>query len=132
MNALKLSTFLLRAFIAFGTYGAISISYNTLTQVSPCPAVSGFPVCYLVLAGYLAMLVSLFLTKYDFHKGIFYIGWFIVFLIAIVGTIYELYSGNICPRTSYGLPMCYLSLAFTLLIVFLFKYQQKLIAGSSA
>ncbi len=122
----RLSLVLLWLLVALGLYGAISISYNTVTNTSPCPNIIGLPICYLVLTGYAAMFASLFMLKSNKHKWLFYLGWSIVFLIAVAGSSFEILKGNVCPKNSSGLPLCYLSLAFTVAILLLYYLQQKL------
>lgn len=110
--------------LALGLYGAINVSYSTVTGESPCPSVGGVYICYIVLTGYIMMVAALFITTYK--TAIFYIGWFIVFAIALLGTFLEITQGNACPRSSSGLPLCYVSLVFSAVIGALFWVLLKL------
>jgi len=114
---------LLWGLLALGLYGALKVSYLTWRGDSPCPSVVGIYICYVVLTGYLMMVVTQFLTS--FKAVVFYLGWIIVFGIALLGTTLELMQGNICPQNSSGLPLCYVSLFFIVVIGLLFWIQRK-------
>jgi hypothetical protein len=118
-NLHKLSLGILWLFVTLGTYGAISVSYSTFTNISPCPSYFGLPICYVVLLGYLMMLSSLFRRQISRNKKVFYYGWLIVFLIAMVGTFLEFVWGDICPKGFHQLPLCFVSLAFTIVFLLL-------------
>jgi len=56
----------------------------------------------------------------------FYIGWFAVFAFALSGTILELINGQTCPKSSSGMPMCYVSLLLAITIAVLFFMSVKM------
>ena len=114
----NISKILLWGLLALGLYGALNISYSTMTGESPCPSVVGVYICYVVLTGYLLMVVAQFLKPYK--ALIFYLGWIIVFVIALLGTVFEISQGNVCPQSSSGLPLCYVSLLASAIIGILF------------
>ena len=109
---------LLWILLALGLYGALTISYSTITGESPCPSVAGVYICYVVLLGYALMIIAQFLTPYK--RTVFYLGWFIVFAIALLGTALEISQGNVCPQSGSGLPLCYVSLMVSAVIGILF------------
>jgi len=115
--------------LGIGLYGALTVSYATITQVTPCPAIAGIRACYVVLAGYLAMcfaVLSLQVFKPpSYVLTIFMIGWVPVFLLAASGSSLEWFKGNICPATDSGLPLCYVSLALAIVIMALFFLIRK-------
>jgi hypothetical protein len=104
--------------LALGLIGALKVSYTTLTGVSPCPSVAGIYICYVVLTGYLMMVIAQVIRPYK--AIVFYIGWAIVFGIALLGTGLEISQGNACPQSSSGLPLCYVSLFVSAVIGILF------------
>jgi len=106
--------------ICVGLWSALSLSYTTLTGSAPCPDAAGFPVCYLVAIGYAAMLTAQVLPTAKFRHVVFFPAWVLVFLIAALGTGFELTVGNTCPRNSSGVPQCYFSLAFCIAIILLY------------
>ena len=116
---------LLWLLLAVGLYGALSVSYTTITGTDPCPDVQGLPVCFVVAVGYLMMVTSLFMPNYGLKKRIFLSGWLIVFLIAVTGTLLEIMNGNTCPQSADGLPLCYVSLTLCILILVLNFADQK-------
>lgn len=127
----KINLALLWILVATGLYGAISISYDTIMNTSPCPSIFGLPICYLVLIGYASMFTNLFMLNSNKHKWLFYFGWSIVFFIAVAGSIFEAAKGDVCPRSGSGFPLCYLSLAFTIAIILLYYIQIKLSSNTN-
>jgi hypothetical protein len=117
---------LLLGLIAVGLYGALSVSYKTVTGTSPCPDVAGIPACFVVLAGYSFMLAASLLQPAKRYKILFLVGWLPVFLLAATGTVFELFNGNTCPKSSAGLALCYVSLALSLIVALLYVFYLKL------
>ena len=66
------------------------------------------------------MLASLFLRHAMLHHTLFYVAWGVSFLVAMPGSGLELSRGGICPATSFGLPLCYVSLAMCLAIMVIY------------
>jgi hypothetical protein len=90
----------------------IPVSYTTLVTDKGCPYLWLIPACYLVTIGYALILLSLLVNK----KSLFVIGWLPVFLLALSGSIAELSGLNVCPKTDSGIPMCYFSWVFSVVI----------------
>ena len=105
-----------------GLYGVIPVSYNTFTGENPCPMIGVVPACYLVTIGYFLM----FLASVRRNKAMFFIGWTPVFLLAAVGTIFELCGIDTCPKSESNVPMCYYSFGFALTIGLVFFAWMKL------
>ena len=80
------------------------------------------PICYLVALGYSSMLVAQFVSSRPLKNRLFYPAWVLVFLIAALGTGFEISLGNACPRSSSGVPLCYFSLAFCAAIFLLYSF----------
>ena len=125
----RFSLILLWLLIAAGFYSALSLSYTTFSGTLPCPDVGGVPVCYVVTIGYAAMLLRLigwYLFKIDKHSHrLFFSGWLIVFLIAAAATVMEIFKGSVCPSSNSGFPLCYLSLAYSVVIFVLYRFNLK-------
>lgn len=117
---------LLWLLLATGLYGALSVSYTTITGTAPCPDVQGLPVCFVVAVGYLMMVTSQFMPYKEWGKWIFLSGGLVVFLIAVTGTLLEIINGNTCPQSDDGLPLCYVSLTLSILILVLSFLNQKI------
>lgn len=120
INTLKI---VLWCLICVGLYGASSVSYTTITGTAPCPRIIGIPACFVVFIGYALMLIA---TLTQNHTGkIFLMGWVPVFLLAFVGSMFEIGNGNTCPKSSFGLALCYVSLAFATMVAFCFFIIKK-------
>jgi len=101
----------------FAIYGSWGLSMNDWEVGNICPKIIGIPACYIVLACFSGGLISHIVpssnNKYFYF---FFIG--IVTLIASTGTIGELTGLAKCPRTSGGIPMCFISLGICLSLIF--------------
>lgn len=106
--------------IIAGLWGALRVSYTTITGTARCPDVIDIPICYLVGIGYISMLASQVVTGGKLKNLLFYPAWAVVFVVAALGSGFELSVGNICPRSGGGVPMCYFSLALCVAIIIFF------------
>ncbi len=122
--------YLLWLLLAIGFLGAVKVSFDNMTG-SPCPHIMTIPICYLVLAGYTLMVMSVII----YHKGcrhyFFTTGWSVAAAIALIGTVAEVVAGGgVCPTSGGGslrgaansgsIPLCYVSLALLIGILVLF------------
>jgi len=93
---------------------------------------TSFP-CYIACFGYvliaagvvLSMLVSGSTGSYLFWAGTAIAGG-----LAALATVLELIKGDVCPVGPYGIPMCYISLAFSIVIAVLYMLQSSPTAAS--
>ena len=122
----SISNLVLYLLVAMGLYGAMALSYSTIFGVTPCPSLVKIPVCFVVATGYLAMAFGLVLekTRSKLSTKVFLSGWTVVFSIAIIGTLMEVLTANTCPINKLEIPLCFVSLVVTLLI--LLMYMPKL------
>ena len=95
--------------ILAGLWGALRVSYTTITGTARCPDFASVPICYLVGTGYLSMLAAQVASSGRLKNYLFYPAWTLVFVIAALGTGFEVANGNVCPRNSSGVPLCYFS-----------------------
>ena len=102
----------------FGLIGVSTISYRHITGIEQCPMIGILPACYLIVAGYLLLLISPLLRD-NIGRVSFYVGIAIVFGLAIVGSTGELTGTIRCPHTQSGLPKCYISALFSWIILVL-------------
>jgi len=129
MSQRKLVDIALWVLIIIGFLGALKVSYANFTG-TVCPRVGVVPVCYVVLAAYALMIAAMLAGKISLKHYLFCVGWGTAFLIAFLGSGAELmFDGDVCPTTSGGslrgassgsIPMCYISLALTIVILVLF------------
>lgn len=106
--------------LGIGIWGGLSVSYRNFTGLQACPHLAGLSICYVVTIAYGLMLVSLFLQQTNLHYVLFLGAWGITFLIALLGSGLQLSRGDICPTTSFMLPLCFVSLAMCLVIMGLY------------
>jgi len=116
---------LLIGLLIVGLYGAASVSYTTITGVAPCPAVGFVPACFVVFVGYLLMLVVTIVMAQRRSHWLFLVGWVSVFLLAFIGSLFEMANGATCPKSNTGLALCYVSLNFAVVVVALYAFLIK-------
>ncbi len=107
----KLCYWLVLGLLLFVIYATSQLAFLEWTQPQSCPLIGPIPACYLVLFCFIGALISHVFTKNSW--------WFfgfvsIVALIASIGTFGQIFDFLQCPRSSSGIPMCFLSLAFCL------------------
>ncbi len=141
-NGVKILLLLL---VLTGVTGAALLSIDNLNGKA-CPAVASIPVCYVVLAAYLLILIGVmragasgvlsrqppgFLGSISLFS-LFGLGWWIAFAIALVASFAEASSETpVCPQSTAStaeaaswlasVPRCYLS-ALLLLLILLFYW----------
>lgn len=115
----KMMFYLILAILLFAIYGAANLSIIDFQKQNVCPKLLSIPACYIVLVCFILVLIAHLWTSSARSSLFYYSILSVPFLMALQGTITELSGTVICPRTSGGTPMCYLSLAlcFTLLIL---------------
>jgi len=89
----------------YGTYG---LALNEWNIGDICPKILGIPACYIVMICFVGGLLSHLFIKNRHTAYFIFIG--IVTSIALTGTVGELTGLAECPRTSSGIPMCFISL----------------------
>ena len=108
------------AVLLFAIYGAGNLSLSDFNGTISCPKIAGIPACYLVLLFFVLGAVSHFINNKLANKAVFFfIG--VPGLLALFASIQELNVPNTCPRTSSGIPMCFVSLGLCSAIL-LFKF----------
>ena len=130
-NTMKMSRVLdvvLCLILFFGFFGAAKVSYDNLSG-NACPAFAGIPICYVVLVAYALMIAGLAIKERHCKHYFFSTGWAVAFVIALLGSLAELFAGGgVCPSTgssgirgaTTGIPMCYISLGFLIVVLLLF------------
>jgi hypothetical protein len=114
---------ILIALVLLGLWSGGRLSYSQYQSGEACPILGVVPACYIAFAGYLMMTVSLAVTavRPDLKLAwMFWLGLLAAGGLALLGSGLELANGNICPKAFGWLPMCYISLATSILIGGLF------------
>ena len=119
------SRVLLWLLILAGLWGALGVSYTTITGTARCPDIVDIPICYLVGLGYLSMLAAQVVAPAKLKNRLFYPGWAIVFLVAVLGTGFELSIGDACPRSGSGVPLCYFSILLSIAIILFYRFSVR-------
>ena len=110
--------------VLFGLWGAGRLSYDQYTTGEACPILGkSIPACYVAFAGYDLIGLGVFLSlalgsstgRYAFWTGTAIAGG-----LAAFATVFELIKGDVCPIAFGSVPMCYISLAMSVLIGGLF------------
>jgi len=101
---------------AIGFLGAIQVSLEEFQTGTGCPHFGAIPACYIVSLAYALILISVVL-KNPLKSVLFYTGWAPVFLLALSGTVLELFGRDTCPKVDGGWPKCYFSLALAVAII---------------
>ena len=105
--------------VAFGVWNAGRLSYNHYLAGEACPILKGVPACYIAFAGYLMMASSLLATSVRPGLNVtalFWAGLLVAGGLAFIGAGFEFVQGDICPQAFGWVPMCYVSLAFSVFI----------------
>jgi len=117
------------AMVLFGLWGAGRLSYEQFQSGEACPVLGDMvPACYIAFGGYVliaagvavAILASGVMGGYLFWGGTFIAGG-----LAAFASVLELIKGDVCPVAFGSVPMCYISLAFSIVIAVLFLLQSS-------
>lgn len=119
MTSVRLAVF---GLVGFGFFSSGRLAWLQWTTGEACPVVGSVPACYVAFAGYLGMVIGLAVVATSgeaWARSLFYAGVGVAGGLALLGSALELVNGNVCPR-AVRVPMCYISLAMSLLIGALF------------
>ncbi len=94
--------------LLFGMYGTSGLVMRELEIGNGCPKLFGIPACYIIMLCFLLAFLSHVKVIKDKSK-MFFIGVLIALSIASYGSIGQLMGFAECPKTTNGIPMCYLS-----------------------
>lgn len=114
--------------VALGLWSSARLAYSHYQSGEACPILGVVPACYIALAGYLMMTFGLAATIAKPHLNLtwmFWLGLLAAGGLALLGSGMELAKGDVCPKAYGWLPMCYVSLAFSVLIGILFALMTR-------
>lgn len=115
--------YLVAAFLLAGTVSGFNMSMDEIKQGDVCPKLLSIPACYLV---FIFFSLSLIAHVLKWRYALFFASLFIPFALALSGTVSELVGIEVCPRTSGGIPMCYISFVFCSIILILKYIHQRI------
>ena len=107
-------------------YGTLGLVIKEIKLGDICPKAFGIPACYIVLFFFIAALGSHVAGSTAYLTQLYYAAVGVVTLIALTGTLGEIIGFAECPRTSGGIPMCYISLGICLSLLLTKFLQLKL------
>ena len=115
MKVKKVLDIVLTLVFVLSILGTISLVYDELVSHSICPKILNIPACYIIMFCFIVPF-STHLLKWNNY--LYFIGTGLAFSIALYGTIMQTLEIIQCPKTSTGIPMCFISLSiFTSLII---------------
>ena len=119
-----MARFILYGLVAFGVWSGGRLSYLHFLSGEACPILKVVPACYIAFAGYVAMAVALVIPSVSGAQApswLFWVGLAVAGGLALMGSAFELIQGDVCPKGFGWLPMCYVSLAFSVIIGVLYS-----------
>ena len=99
--------------------GIVFSAYLVVNEIySPgfCPVIFYIPACYLIIASFILVLISLFINKVQARLAIFYIGAILGLGIAIWFSIGQIMGTKECPSL-LNIPLCYGSAVLFVIII---------------
>jgi hypothetical protein len=114
--------------VVLGLWSSARLAYSHYQSGEACPILGIVPACYVAMAGYLMMAASVAATivKPELNLSwLFWLGLLAAGGLALLGSGMELAKGDVCPKAYGWLPMCYVSLAFGVLIGILYAFMSR-------
>lgn len=106
---------------AYAAFVALSLTLKHFGGTTTCPVLLGIPACLAVLMCYIlitgAWILS-FKKNAPFNPSLlFFMGFIPAFVLAIAGSIGEVFDLSSCPATETGYPKCFVSLGLLVYLV---------------
>ena len=113
--------------VLFGLWGAGRLSYEQSQSGEACPVLGDtVPACYIAFGGYVVIAAGVVLSTLmpgAIGSYLFWGGTLVAGGLAALASVLELVKGSVCPVAFGSVPMCYISLAFSIVIALLFMFQ---------
>jgi len=109
--------------VVLGLWSGGRLSYSQYQSGEACPILGVVPACYIAFAGYLMMALALAVRTAKPEMNLSWLFWSGLLAaggLALLGSGLEVIKGDVCPKAFGWLPMCYVSLAFSILIGILY------------
>ena len=124
------------AMVLFGLWGAGRLSYEQYQSGEACPVLGDtVPACYIAFGGYILIAAGVALSILmpgAIGSYLFWGGTLVAGGLAALATVLELVEGDVCPVAFGSVPMCYISLAFSIVIAVLFMLQSNSHAANAS
>lgn len=110
----------LLAMLGLGFWSSSNLVITEITSGDGCPYLGPVPACLVAFVSYFAMSVAtglrLLKPKVKWAWKLFLGGVAGAGILAIIGSLMEVFIGNICPVGPGGVPMCFVSLGMCIAI----------------
>jgi hypothetical protein len=120
----KFSRVAIFSLAAVGISGVAPIAFHQLIGEKACPSLGPAPACYVVLLGYGLIAVSALLVGRN-RLLAFLVGWIPLFMLALTGSGLEVLGQQACPRSSDGIPACFMSFALLALLAMFYGAERR-------
>ena len=111
--------------VAFGLWSGGRLSWSHAQSGEACPILGDvIPACYIAFGGYVLIALAVgarLLFSSRSLNPLFWGGLIVAGGLALIGSVLEAVRGDICPKAFGWLPMCYVSLAFSVAIGVLYR-----------
>ncbi len=99
--------------IIIGIWGSLGLVVDELKYHNICPKILLIPACYII---FICLLLAAIANNLNlkFASLLYFIGVITALSIATYGTLGEIIGFAECPKTTNGIPMCYISFAIFL------------------
>ena len=115
--------------VLFGLWGAGNLSYKQYLSGEACPVLGDLvPACYIAFGGYILIALGVALSMAmpgSTGRYLFWSGTIVAGGLAALASVLELIKGDVCPIAFGFVPMCYISLVFSIVIAILFVLQSS-------
>lgn len=108
MNIWNISKYIMYGLFTIGILWSGSLWASEFRQGDICPQISIIPACYIILACFLWLLA---IHLFNLPNKYFYILAIFPISIAAYWTFFQIFGWIECPKTSWWIPMCFISLA---------------------
>jgi len=120
------------AMILLGLWGAGKLSFQQYQTGEACPILGDMvPACYIAFGGYILIAIGAVLSFapigadgisaiQSWGRYLFWGGTAVAGGLAALATVLELVKGDVCPVGFGSIPMCYISLAFSVVIAVMY------------
>ncbi len=102
--------------LCFSIYGTWSLVHKEWLTGEACPKILNIPACYIIFS---IMLIMLFTHITNSWHRLYFMANSLALSIAAFATLGQLLGWIQCPKTPSGIPMCYISFAIFLSLLFL-------------
>ena len=120
------------ALLIIGILATGNLVLGEITHEGTCPKLGVIPACYLVFLSFLIPLLvhisqgfTLSETLTKKRNIIYYLFTGFALALATYASIGQAIGKIQCPKTDYGLPMCYISFAIFLSLVLLKRFENR-------